>query len=159
MPALAAKYAELKSQVPKTYHEYLDVFSKSEGMTLPPRHPYNHKIEVEPGMTLPFGPIYSLSEVEQLTLRDFLDENLANKFIRLSKSPASVPILFIKKKDGSLRLAVNYRGLNKIMKKDQYPLPLIPDLLDCLCTAHTFTKMDLRASFQCFNMVIRLICT
>jgi len=96
-PALAAKYAELKSQVPKTYHEYLDVFSKSKGMTLPPRRPYNHKIEVEPGMTLPFGPIYSLSEVEQLTLRDFLDENLANKLIRVSKSPAGAPILYHRK--------------------------------------------------------------
>jgi len=94
-------------------------------------------------MTLLFGPIYLLSEVEQLALRDFLDENLTNKFIRPSKSPASAPILFIKKKDSSLRLTVDYRGLNKITKKDRYPLPLIPNLLDCLCTACTFTKMDL----------------
>ena len=101
-PALVAKYVKLKSQVPKVYHDYLDVFSKSKGMTLPPRRPYDHKIEVEPGMTPPFGPIYLLSEVEQLALQDFLDKNLANKFIRPSKSPAGAPILFIKKKDGSL---------------------------------------------------------
>jgi len=147
-PALAAKYVELKSQVPKVYHDYLDVFSKSKGTTLPPRCPYDHKIEVEPSTTPLFGPIYLLSEVEQLALRDFLNENLANKFIRPSKSPAGAPILFIKKKDGSLRLAVDYRGLNKITKKDWYPLPLIPDLLDRLHTARTFTKMDLRSAYN-----------
>jgi len=59
-----------------------------------------------------------------------------------------VPILFIKKKDGSLRLAVNYRSLNKITKKDRYPLPLIPDLLDRLRMACTFTKMDLRGVYN-----------
>ena len=101
-------------------------------------------------MTPLFSPIYMLSEVEQLTLWDFLDENLANKFICLSKSPAGAPILFIKKKDGSLWLTVDYCSLNKITNKDQYPLPLIPDLLDHLHTACTFTKMDLHALFQCF---------
>jgi hypothetical protein len=76
--------------------------------------------------TPPFGPIYSLSEVEQLALREFLDDNLKNQFIHPSQSSAGAPILFIKKKDGSLRLAVDYRGLNKITKKDRYPLPLSP---------------------------------
>ncbi len=126
-----------------TYHEYLDVFSKSKGTTLPPCRTYDHKIKLENDATPPFGPIYSLSEVEQLALHQFIDENLANHFIHPSQSPSSTPILFIKKKDGSLRLAVDYRGLNHITRKDCYPLPLIPDLLDQLRTAHIFMKIDL----------------
>ena len=98
--------------------------------------------------TPPFGPIYSLSEVERLALREFLDENLKNQFIRPSQSSAGAPVLFIKKKDGSLRLAVNYRGLNKVTKKDRYPLPLIPDLLDRLRSARVFTKLDLRGAYN-----------
>jgi hypothetical protein len=98
--------------------------------------------------TPPFGPIYSLSEVEQLALQEFLDDNLKNQFIRPSQSSTGTPILFIKKKDSSLRLAVNYRGLNKITKKDRYPLPLIPNLLDRLCSARIYTKLDLRGAYN-----------
>ena len=65
-----------------------------------------------------------------------------------SQSSAGAPILFIKKKDSSLRLAVDYRGLNKITKKDRYPLPLITDLLDCLHSAHVFTKLDLCGAYN-----------
>jgi hypothetical protein len=147
-PMLAAEYAALRPQVPSHYHNYLDVFSKSKGTTLPPCRSYNHKIELDPGTTPPFGPIYLLSEVEQLALKEFLNENLANQFIHPSHSPSGAPILFIKKKDSSLRLAVDYRGLNKISKKDRYPLPLIPDLLDHLCLACVFTKVDLRSTYN-----------
>jgi hypothetical protein len=130
--ALAAEYADLRLQVPTEYYNYLDVFSKRKGTTLPPRRHHDHRIDLMDNSSPPFGPIYSLSKVEQLALRKFLDENLSNHFIRPSQLSAGAPILFIKKKDGSLRLAVDYRGLNKITKKDQYPLPLIPDLLDRL---------------------------
>ena len=146
--ALAAEFAALQPQVPIDYHDYLDVFSKRKGTTLPPRRSHDHHIHLDDNTTPPFSPIYSLSEVEQLALREFLDENLKNHFIRPSQSSAGAPVLFIKKKDGSLRLAVNYHGLNKITKKDQYPLPLIPDLLDRLRTAHVFTKLDLRGAYN-----------
>ena len=98
--------------------------------------------------TPPFGPIYLLSEVELLALREFLDENLKNKMICPSQSSTGAPILFIKKKDGSLHLAVDYCGLNKITKKDRYPLPLIPDLLDHLRSARVFTKLDLCGAYN-----------
>ena len=126
----AQEYNALHQALPEAHHEFMDVFSKSKGTTLPPRRPYDHKIKLEDSATPPFRPIYSLSEVEQLALHQFLDENLANHFIRPSQSPSGTPILFIKKKDGLLRLAVDYRGLNRITRKDRYPLPLIPDLLD-----------------------------
>jgi hypothetical protein len=96
----------------------------------------------------PFGPIYSLSEVEQLVLREFLDENLTNHFIHPSSSSAGTLILFIRQKDSSLRLAIDYRGLNQITKKDRYPLPLIPNLLDRLCSANIYTKINLCGAYN-----------
>jgi len=94
-PALCVELEELRPDVPSKYQDYLHVFSKRQGMTLPPHRAYDHKIETDPGTTPPFGPIYSLLEVEQLALHEFLEENLANHFIRPSSSPASAPILFI----------------------------------------------------------------
>jgi hypothetical protein len=107
-----------------------------------------HPVDLKEGHSPPFGPIYGLSEPELQALRDYLIENLAKGFIQHSKSPADAPILFVKKKDGSLRLCVDYRGLNKITKKNRYPLPLISGLLDRLRTRKIFTKLDLRGAYN-----------
>ena len=96
----------------------------------------------------PFGPIYSLSKPELKTLRGYIDDNLKNGFIKPSTSPASAPILFVKKKDGSLRLCVDYRALNSITVKDRYALPLISKLLNRLKTAKIYTKLDLRGAYN-----------
>ena len=133
-PALASEYDSLCSQIPEAYHQYLDVFSKQKAVALLPQRPYDHTIAIEDGTTPLFGPIYLLSEVKQLALCNFLDENLANEFICPSQSLAGAPVLFIKKKDGLLCLAIDYCSLNRITKKDCYPLLLIPNLLDHLCT-------------------------
>ena len=95
-----------------------------------------------------FGPIYSLSTVEQQALREYLDDNLQKGFITPSESPAGSPILFVKKKDGSLRLCVDYRKLNNITVKNRYPLPLIGDLIDKLQDATVYTKIDLRGAYN-----------
>ena len=92
--------------------------------------PYDLKINLEEGSTPPLGQMYSLSQTELVALREFIDEHLATGFIRPLRSPYGAPVLFAKKKDGSLRLCVDFRGLNRITKKDHYPLPLISDLLD-----------------------------
>ena len=134
--------------VPADYHTYLDVFSKERADTLPPHRPFDHTIPIEEGKTPPFGPIYSLSETELKALKDYLEENLKKGFIQPSESPAAAPILFVKKKDGSLRLCVDYRGLNKITIKNRYPLPLIAELLDRLRQAKYYTKIDLRGAYN-----------
>ena len=118
--------------IPPDYHEFTDVFSKTRASAPAPHRPYNLKIELEEGTSPPFGPIYSLSQSELKSLREFLDEHLAMDFICPSRSPGRALVLFIRKKDGSLCLCVDFRGLNKIMKKDCYPLPHISDLLDSL---------------------------
>ena len=134
--------------VPSAYHDFADVFAQGEADILPPHRPYDHSIDLEPNTNPPYGPIYSLSETELHALRNYLDDNLRKGFIRPSNSPAGAPILFAKKKDGSLRLCVDYRGLNRITRKNRYPLPLINDLLDRLKTAKIFTKLDLRAGYN-----------
>src|SRR5882724_9652085 len=72
---------------------------------------------------------------------------LSKGFICSSQSPGSAPVLFAKKKDGTLRLCVDFRNLNKITQKDRYPIPLITNLLDQLWSMKVYTKLDLRAGY------------
>jgi len=92
--------------------------------------------------------MYSLSQTELVALQEFIDVHLATGFIRPLRSLYGTPVLFAKKKDGGLRLCVNFRGLNKIMKKDRYPLPLITDFLDSSGKAHIYTKIDLQHAYH-----------
>ena len=81
-------------------------------------------------------------------LREYIDDNLSKGFIRQSTSPAGAPILFVKKKDGSLRLCVDYRGLNRVTVKNRYLLPLISEALDRLVGAKVYTKLDIRSAYN-----------
>ena len=117
-------------RVPKEYHNFANVFSKSKASVLADHCPYDLKITLKDGASPPLGPIYSLSQEELLTLRMFIDENTATGFIHPLCSLHGAPVLFIWKKDGSLRLCCNFQGINRVSKKDWYPLPLINDLLD-----------------------------
>ena len=83
--------------------------------------------------------IYSLGPVELEMLKTYIEANLAIGFIRTSKSLAGALILFVRKKDCSLRLCVDYRGLNNLTIKNHYPLLLIGESLDCLGRAKHFT--------------------
>jgi len=136
------------STIPEEYHEYADVFSKSKAEILTPHCPYDLRINLEKDSHSPVGTIYSLSKFEQEALKEFINENLTNGFIRSMSSPHEALVLFVKKKDGSLQLCVDFRSLNKIMKKDRYPLPLISDLLDSPCKACIYTKIDLQYAYH-----------
>ena len=89
-----------------------------------------------------------MSKKELEELKKNIDENLAKGFIRRSTSPAGAPVLFVKKKDGSLRLCVDYRALNKITIKDRCPLPLINETMDQLKEASIFMKLDLEGAYN-----------
>ena len=97
----------------------MPLFKKAVADVLPPHRQYDHKITLKEGFTPLFGLIFSLSIPELKALREWLDENLSKGFIRASLSPAGAPILFVKKSDGSLRLCMDYRGLNAGMIKKQ----------------------------------------
>jgi hypothetical protein len=134
--------------IPTEFTDYSDVFSKVSADKLLEHSQYDHTIPLEPGTKPPFGRIYGLSEVELKALDEYLKDNLAKGFIRPSSSPAGAPILFVKKSDGTLRLCVDYRGINKITIKNRYPLPLIQENLDRLKHAKYFSKVDLRGAYN-----------
>ena len=96
------------SAIPEDYRDYLDVFSKTKADTLAPHRPYDLKINLEEGTSPPLGPMYSLSQSELQSLHEFIDEHLRIGFIHQASSPHGAPILFIHKKDGSLRLCVDF---------------------------------------------------
>ena len=122
----------ITAKVPSKYHEYLSLFVEKEVTELPPHHTHDIKIELEQGKSPPFGPIYALTDKEKEVLRTYLSDNLAKGFIHPSSSLAASPILFVKKANGSLQLCVDYRGLNAITRRNQYPLPLVNDLLEAI---------------------------
>ena len=134
--------------LPAKYAQYEAVFSKKEADKLPPHRPYDHAIPITDGATVPFGPVYNLSQTELKALHEYIKENLNKGFIRRSESPAGAPILFVKKKDGSLRLCVDYRGLNKVTVPNRCPLPLISETFDRLGKAKRFTKLDMRGAYN-----------
>ncbi|KAM0999125.1 hypothetical protein FF1_005867 [Malus domestica] len=114
---------------------------------LPPRREVDHAIELEPGAKLPSKLPYRISPPELEELRKQLNELLNAGYIQPSKSSYGAPVLFQRKKEGSLRLCIDYRALNKITIKNKYPLPLIADLFDQLGEARYFTKLDLRSGY------------
>jgi hypothetical protein len=89
-----------------------------------------------------------MSHNELLVLRKELTQLLGKDFIQESKSPAAAPVLFARKPGGGLRFCIDYRGLNAISRKDQYPLPLIRETLAALGKAKWLTKLDVSAAFH-----------
>jgi hypothetical protein len=135
--------------IPKEYADLAEVFSKQKAHELAPhRGPLDHHIHLEKDSKPVFGPIYNLSETELQVLKQYIEENLQRNFIRPSTSPFGAPVLFVKKPDGSLRLCVDYRALNRMTIKNRYPLPLISELLDRVKGARFFTKIDVRDAFN-----------
>ena len=136
-------------QIPECYRDLADVFSKKEAETLPPhRGATDHYIPLEEGAKPVFGPIYNLSELELKVLKEYIDRNLKKKWIRPSTSPFGSPVLFVKKPDGSLRLCVDYRALNRMTIKNRYPIPLISEIMDRIKGATRFTRLDVLDAFN-----------
>jgi len=145
--AKLAKTPDLSNILSK-YHKFANIFSKTKAETLSPHHPYDLKINLEENAQPLVGPIYSLSASEQEALKEFIEENLNTGFIRPISSLYSALVLFIKKKDGSLHLCIDFHSLNHISKKDCYPLPLISDLLDSPHKARVYSKIDLHHAYH-----------
>ena len=145
----ALLFDEALIEILAEYSNYSNVFLAENVVELPKNSRINeHAIELEEGKQLPFKPIYSLDLVELETLKTYIETNLANGFIRPSKSPTGKPILFDQKPDGSLRICVNYWGLNNITIKNQYLLLLIDESLDWLGWAKRFTQLDLTNAYH-----------
>ncbi|KAG1928799.1 hypothetical protein F2P79_023363 [Pimephales promelas] len=136
------------SGVPEEYHDLREVFSRSRATSLPPHRPYDCGIELLPGTTPPRGRLYSLSVPEREALENYLSDSLRAGTIVPSSSPAGAGFFFVKKKDGSLRPCIDYRGLNDITVKNRYPLPLMSSAFEILQGATIFSKLDLRNAYH-----------
>ena len=121
-------------------NDFADVF-ESPLAGLPPARNIGHTIPLEPNAVPPFRPLYRLSPLEQAEAKRQIEEYLAKGWIEPSSSPYGAPILFVPKKNGQLRMCVDYRALNKVTVKNKYPLPRIEDLFDKLRHAMMFKKL------------------
>ena len=143
----------LKDQIPKEFHEILNVFSEKSAAWFPEPRPWDHKIELKDTFIPNSFKTYNLTPAEQIELDNFLKGNLDKGYIWPSQSPMASPFFFVNKKDGKLRLCQDYQYLNEHTVKNAYPLPLISELLDKLKGARHFTKLDVRWGYN--NIRIR----
>ena len=134
--------------LPSHYHDFIDVFDRKQADKLPPHRPWDHSIDLQPGKQPPAAKPYSMNHHELKALRSYLDKELSKGFIRVSRSPAAAPVLFVKKANGDLRFCIDYRGLNNISVKNRHSLPLITETLSQLSHAKYFTKLDIISAFN-----------
>ncbi|KFY32054.1 hypothetical protein V493_00557 [Pseudogymnoascus sp. VKM F-4281 (FW-2241)] len=128
--------------------QYEQLFRKAPiSEALPKHQPWDHVIPIEKEKSPPFGPLYPLSEKELKVLKEYIDDNLKTGHIRPSTSSAGSPVLFVPKKDSSLRLCVDYQPLNNITIKDRYAPLLLHEMNDRFQGAKIFTKLDLRGAY------------
>jgi hypothetical protein len=119
-----------QQQMDKVMEEYEDIFTSPAGVPL--HCQVKHSIDLTPGASLPNGPIYRCSILENDEIKRQIQELLQKGHIRPSSSPCGSPIVLVQKKDGTWRLCIDYRALNKITVWNRYPIPWIDDLLDQL---------------------------
>lgn len=136
-----------KLQDIEVVREYQDVFPE-EITRLPPEREVEFSIDLVPGTGPISIPPYRMASPELKELKTQIDDLLSRGFIRPSASPWGAPVLFVKKKDGSFRMCIDYRKLNKVTIKNKYPLPRIDDLIDQLQGAVVFSKIDLRSGYH-----------
>ena len=134
------------SEIP-VVNEFMDVFP-DELPGVPVDREIDFTIELLPGTSPISITPYRMSPAELKELKEQLQELLDKGFIRPSVSPWGAPVLFVKKKDGTMRLCIDYRQLNKVTVKNRYPLPRIDDLFDQLHGARIFSKIDLRSGYH-----------
>jgi len=122
-----------EQMVPEEYWQHARTFNKKESHRFPPERTWDHAIDLLPDAPKAINcKIYPMARGEEDSLCKFIKEQLEKGYIQPLKSPYSSPFFFIKKKDGKLRLVQDYRRLNSLTVKNQYPLPLIPELIDRL---------------------------
>ena len=126
--------------------EFNDLFQPPKGMLLPGEHDF--RIHTDPTAKIPYRQPYRMTQAEWAEFEVQIRKLLANRWVTNSHSRYAAPIIFVKKPDTTLRMCVDYRGLNKITAKDRYPLPYIEDLLDKLHGAQVFTKLDLTRGYH-----------
>ena len=112
------------------------------------RKVWDHTIDVKEGFVPRKGKVYPLSREEREEVREFVKEQLRKKYIQLSKSLQMALVFFVGKKNGKKQMVQDYRYLNEWTINNNYPLPLILDVLENIGTKKVFTKIDLRWGYN-----------
>ena len=143
-----------EQKVPSFIHSFLEDQNVlfEEPTCLPPLRSHNHQIILTPGAAPVNSRPYRHTALQKNIIEKQVKELLHHGFIRPSSSPFSSPVVLVKKKDGTWRMCVDYRRLNKLTVKDKYPIPLIEELLEELHGASVFSKIDLRAGYHQIRM-------
>ena len=128
--------------------DFSDVFGEPPASLPPVRGGVSHAIPLMENAEPPFKPMYRLSKPESLAVQEELTALLSKGSMEPSMSPFGSPILFVHKKDGSLRMVIDYRAVNQITVKGCYPIPNIDDLLNQLQGARYFSSLDLRCRYH-----------
>ncbi|CAI5484605.1 unnamed protein product [Closterium sp. Yama58-4] len=144
--------SELPAAVKEVLEQYKDIMPDDLPAGVPPARTHEHEIVEEPGAKPVSRAPYRLSPTEQTDMKKQMEYLLDRKLIRPSTSPYGAPVLFTPKPDGSLRMCIDYRALNKQTVKNKYPIPRIDDLLDQLRGATVFSKLDIRSGYWQIKM-------
>jgi hypothetical protein len=147
--AIQAGEQQTDMKLPLEYQEFARLFNDEAAGRFPPSREWDHAIDLKPGAPNTLDcKVYPMTRDEDTVLERFLDEMVAKGYIRPSKSPYTSPFFFVKKKDGKLRPVQDYRRLNSHTVRNQYPLPLIAQLISDLSGAQIFSKVDVRQGYN-----------
>lgn len=135
-------------ELPGEFSEFASVFSEELANRLPAHSEFDHEIVLTADAAPKHGPVYKTSEPQAEYLHNYIEEHMAKGWIRMLKSSWSSPVLFAAKKDGTLRMCIDYRYVNKCTVKVRYPLPRIDQIIDRLYAARYFSKIDLRNAYN-----------
>ena len=140
--------AEAKKLVPERFHRWIKVFSKKQLERISTWKIWDHAINMKEEFVPRKGKVYPLLREERKEVHKFIQEQLRKRYIRPSKSPQIIPVFFVGKKDGKKRMVQDYIYLNEWTIKNNYPLPLISDVVENIGMKKVFTKMDLRWGYN-----------
>jgi len=147
--AIKAQQYTQKAEVPGEYRQFAKLFSEEESKCYPPKRAWDHAIEFKENVPEAVDcKVYPMNRIEDDAVQKFLNSKLEKGYIRESKSPYASSFFFIKKKDSKLRPVQDYRKINALTIRNQYPLPLIADLIRDLSNAHIYTKLDVRWGYN-----------
>ncbi len=143
---------EVKAKLSLKYHDYLDVFDRAMTDQLPPHRSYDHKIELTGEKTPSRSRLYHMSGYKLQKVKNYLIEHLNKSFISFSSTSYASLILFVEKKDDSLRFCVDYRKLNALIKRNRYSLLLIDETLACIQGSKYLTRLNIIVVFNKLRM-------
>ena len=136
-------HRKIEEMVLQKFLKWRKIFEKVESERIPTRKIWDHAIDLKEMFKPRKGRIYPLSKDEREEVQKFMDDQLRKGYIRPSKFPQMSPVFFVDKKDGKKRIVMDYCSLNEQTIKNNYPLPLIIDLINNMESKKVFTKIDL----------------